>query len=110
MAFSNLPVRWYSRLQHVLRLCGPGLAGLGSESVIDVKATCEGKDVKAARRFAELKRRAPIRAQRAKERELEINTFRVDIIPPPGSESGRRIACSARSLQLQTVQNQQLFW
>jgi hypothetical protein len=31
---------------------GPGLAGLGSESV---------KDIKAARRFAELQRRAPIR-------------------------------------------------
>ncbi len=80
---------------------GPGLAGLGFESAID-------SDVKAARRFAELQpwRRAPIRAQRARKRAIN-NTF--NHITQP-SWRLTRIAYSARSRQLQTVQNQQLFW
>ncbi len=63
------------------------------------------KDVKAARRFAELQRRAPIRAPRARKRAIN----RYVIIPPWRL---KRIACSARSLalQLQTVQKQQIFW
>jgi hypothetical protein len=67
---------------------------LGSESAKDVT-------VKAARRFAELQRRAPIRAPR--ERKREINRY--DIGQPWRL---KRIACSARSLQQQTVQKQQL--
>jgi hypothetical protein len=55
------------------------------------------KDVKAARCFAELQHRGPLRAQL--ERKQAINRF--DIIPP---WLVRRIACSAQSLQLQTVQ------
>ena len=58
------------------------------------------EDVKAARRFAELQRRAPIRAPRARKRAIN----RYVIIPPWRL---KRIACSARSLQLQTVDSGQ---
>jgi hypothetical protein len=71
------------------------VAGLGSESAIDVNA---------AWRFAELQRHAPLRLPRARKR--AINTF--DITPPWRLT---RIAYSARSRQphWQTVQNQQIF-
>ncbi len=49
------------------------VAGLGSESAIDVKA---------ARRFDELQRRAPIRAPRARKR--AINTFATTAKELPG--------------------------
>ncbi len=83
---------------------GPGLAGLGSESTIDVKAV---------RRFAELQRRATIRTLRTRRR--AINTF--DIVLPwnlptwswllsPITAAADRSE-SATLLLLQSVQNQQ---
>ncbi len=89
---------------------GPGLAGLpvreslGSESAIDVKV---------ARRFAELpvQRRAPIRARAPRARKRAINSY--DITPPWRLMRImvvlRLTKLVARSRQLQTVQNQQLF-
>jgi hypothetical protein len=69
---------------------GPGLVGLGSESAIDVKPEA------AARRFAELQRRAPIRALRARKR--GTNTFDITQAQP-WRLTRRAGACSARSLQ-----------
>ncbi len=82
---------WLTRVARAL-LC------LGSESAMDVKAALRFASAKP-----ELQRWASIRLQLAKEQ--SINTL-------DNCQHGcslRKMACSAQSLQLRTVQNQQLF-
>ncbi len=75
---------------------GLGLAGLGSESAI---LGCHGSNLKAARRFAELQRRAPTRAPRVRKR--AINTFALYSHYRPaasGSETWRKAAAGGAAV------------